>query len=415
MDDLQQGVDVAGDAADQGRDRQPAGLAGAGRRRPRRRQLTRRSGADPGSADGPATQAGWPAGPARPSAGPLGRRRRADRRQVTLVLAACSGGADSLALAAALAFEAPRLGLRPAGSPSITGCSRGRPRRPAGVAAILRRARASTRCTRSASGRRPRRAPALPGPGGGGPDGQVRRAGRGRGRVRGRPPSCSGTPWTTRPRPCCSGWPAAPGARSLAGMAAASRPVPAPAARPAPRPRPGRPARRWAWSRGRTRTTADPGLRQGPGRAAGCCPRWRQQLGPGVGRGAGPDRRPAAGRRRRAGRAGRQRPAGSAAGRRPGSAAGRAWPLAALPARDPDRVLRPAAIAAGARRARSPGARRRSSTPWSPAGTASAGSTCPAASGASGGMAGCISRGRPAAARLNPAGPRGSEGSGGRD
>ena len=32
-----------------------------------------------------------------------------------LVLAACSGGADSLALAAAVAFEAPRLGLRAGG------------------------------------------------------------------------------------------------------------------------------------------------------------------------------------------------------------------------------------------------------------------------------------------------------------
>jgi len=32
-----------------------------------------------------------------------------------LVLAACSGGADSLALAAALAFEAPRLGMRGGG------------------------------------------------------------------------------------------------------------------------------------------------------------------------------------------------------------------------------------------------------------------------------------------------------------
>ncbi len=31
------------------------------------------------------------------------------------MLAACSGGADSLALAAALAFEAPRLGLRAGG------------------------------------------------------------------------------------------------------------------------------------------------------------------------------------------------------------------------------------------------------------------------------------------------------------
>jgi len=47
------------------------------------------------------------------------------------VLVACSGGADSLALAAATAFEAPRAGRRagpgagPAASPSTTGCRRG--------------------------------------------------------------------------------------------------------------------------------------------------------------------------------------------------------------------------------------------------------------------------------------------------
>src|SRR5215470_2776216 len=40
------------------------------------------------------------------------RRSLADVRGGSLVLAACSGGADSLAVAAALAFEAPRLGLR---------------------------------------------------------------------------------------------------------------------------------------------------------------------------------------------------------------------------------------------------------------------------------------------------------------
>src|SRR5215472_7883859 len=40
------------------------------------------------------------------------RRSLADLSAGSLVLAACSGGADSLALAAALAFEAPRLGLR---------------------------------------------------------------------------------------------------------------------------------------------------------------------------------------------------------------------------------------------------------------------------------------------------------------
>ena len=45
-----------------------------------------------------------------------------------LVLVACSGGADSLALAAAVAFEAPRLGHRaPAPSSSTTACSPARP------------------------------------------------------------------------------------------------------------------------------------------------------------------------------------------------------------------------------------------------------------------------------------------------
>jgi len=43
------------------------------------------------------------------------RRALADLSDADLVLAACSGGADSLALAATLAFEAPRLGLRAAG------------------------------------------------------------------------------------------------------------------------------------------------------------------------------------------------------------------------------------------------------------------------------------------------------------
>src|SRR5215470_15151399 len=40
---------------------------------------------------------------------------RADLEPGDLVLVACSGGADSLALAAAVAFEAPRLGLAAGG------------------------------------------------------------------------------------------------------------------------------------------------------------------------------------------------------------------------------------------------------------------------------------------------------------
>ena len=43
------------------------------------------------------------------------RRCLGDLEPGDLVLAACSGGADSLALAAALAHEAPRLGLRGGG------------------------------------------------------------------------------------------------------------------------------------------------------------------------------------------------------------------------------------------------------------------------------------------------------------
>ncbi|MEU8824430.1 tRNA lysidine(34) synthetase TilS [Streptomyces sp. NPDC048636] len=48
----------------------------------------------------------------RPTAAPRTRRAPGDG---PLVLAACSGGADSMALASALAFEAPRLGLRAGG------------------------------------------------------------------------------------------------------------------------------------------------------------------------------------------------------------------------------------------------------------------------------------------------------------
>ncbi|WP_410537314.1 tRNA lysidine(34) synthetase TilS [Streptomyces sp. KL2] len=54
---------------------------------------------------------GSPDSPGSPgSPGPL-----APRRRPPLVLVACSGGADSMALASALAFEAPRLGLRAGG------------------------------------------------------------------------------------------------------------------------------------------------------------------------------------------------------------------------------------------------------------------------------------------------------------
>ena len=54
-----------------------------------------------------------------------------------LVLAACSGGADSLALAAALAFVAPRAGLRGGGVTVDHGLQEGSAERAADVAALL--------------------------------------------------------------------------------------------------------------------------------------------------------------------------------------------------------------------------------------------------------------------------------------
>ena len=56
-----------------------------------------------------------------------------------LVLVACSGGADSLALAAATAFLAPRLGLRAGGVTVDHGLQPGSAERAAGVAAQLGR------------------------------------------------------------------------------------------------------------------------------------------------------------------------------------------------------------------------------------------------------------------------------------
>lgn len=56
-----------------------------------------------------------------------------------LVLVACSGGADSLALAAALAHEAPRAGLRAGGVTVDHGLQEGSAERADAVAAVLRR------------------------------------------------------------------------------------------------------------------------------------------------------------------------------------------------------------------------------------------------------------------------------------
>ena len=69
--------------------------------------------------------------------------RNAVRASVTdlapgsVVLAACSGGADSLALAAALAFIAPRAGLRGGGVTVDHGLQEGSAGRAASVAATM--------------------------------------------------------------------------------------------------------------------------------------------------------------------------------------------------------------------------------------------------------------------------------------
>ncbi|GAB2573446.1 tRNA lysidine(34) synthetase TilS [Streptomyces capparidis] len=56
-----------------------------------------------------------------------------------LVLVACSGGADSMALASALAFEAPKLGIRPGAATIDHGLQEGSAERAAEVADRLRR------------------------------------------------------------------------------------------------------------------------------------------------------------------------------------------------------------------------------------------------------------------------------------
>ncbi|MFI8204738.1 tRNA lysidine(34) synthetase TilS [Streptomyces sp. NPDC085937] len=69
---------------------------------------------------------------------PPGRPATDERSSSPLVLVACSGGADSMALASALAFEAPRAGLRAGGVTVDHGLQPGSDLRAAEVAARLR-------------------------------------------------------------------------------------------------------------------------------------------------------------------------------------------------------------------------------------------------------------------------------------
>ncbi len=125
-----------------------------------------------------------------------------------LVLAACSGGPDSLALAAALAFVAPRAGLR-AGAVTVDhGLQDGSADRAAAVAAVLGGLGLDPVRRGRGDGRRRRRT------GGGGADGALRRA-RGGG---GRPRRGGGA---ARPHPRRSGRDRAARARARLGRAVA--------------------------------------------------------------------------------------------------------------------------------------------------------------------------------------------------
>jgi tRNA(Ile)-lysidine synthase len=89
----------------------------------------------------------------------------ADLARGDLVLAACSGGPDSLALAAALAFVAPRMGLRAGGVTVDHGLQEGSGSRAASVVAVL-----------SGLGLDPVRGIAVTVPAGGGPEAAARTA-----------------------------------------------------------------------------------------------------------------------------------------------------------------------------------------------------------------------------------------------
>ena len=89
----------------------------------------------------------------------------ADLARGDLVLAACSGGPDSLALAAALAFAAPRMGLRAGGVTVDHGLQDGSGSRAASVVSVL-----------SGLGLDPVRGIAVTVPAGGGPEAAARTA-----------------------------------------------------------------------------------------------------------------------------------------------------------------------------------------------------------------------------------------------
>ena len=307
-------------------------------RRGRRRRVQR--GVDlPGD---PAAARGDPAarrvGPARPrmtGPHPRGGRHPGRRRARScsalpagaLVLVACSGGADSLALAAAAAFEAPRAGLRAgalvvdhalqAGSGDVA-APRGRdlprpgprPRpRPAGdVRAAGEGPEAAARTARYDALRPPRRLGAA-----GAARAHPRRPGRA-GPARPRPRLRRPVPGRYAAPPRRVRAPAAgpPAGHHRAGLRRRGpRPVAGPAQRGPGLPPGPRPA-----AAGRARARPRPGRRTRP-----------RPLGGPAARGRGPHRRARGGGPAHAGRrAARRRGAGGAARGRSGRGSGGCWP-----------------------------------------------------------------------------------------
>ncbi len=176
------------------------------------------------------------------------------------VVVACSGGADSMALAAAAVFEAGKAGW-------LVACRCRRPRAAARVRATSRRGRRPAARARLRAGRR---VVAVDG----------RHGGRTGGRRQGAryaaltesaadattPSCCSDTPSTTRRRRCCSGWPGEAALRSLAGMAAVARPASAGHCSAATRGDTEQACLVQGSRPGTTRTTTTP-VRAGPGAA----------------------------------------------------------------------------------------------------------------------------------------------------
>ena len=213
---------------------------------------------------------------------------------VTWSWSACSGGADSLALAAALAFEAPRAGLRGGGVTVDHGLQDGSAEQAQAVVKALTGLGLDPVQAISVTVPGPAGAAErwLPGPGGGRPRGQVPGAGPRGQLVRGR-----GGP--ARPHQGRSGRDRAARAGPRLGRPLAGRhgrapgPLPAPAARDRPRPDPGRLRRPEPRGLGRP-AERRPGVRPGPGPAPGA-PGAGGRARARRGRGPGPYRSAAAG------------------------------------------------------------------------------------------------------------------------